>query len=145
MWTQDDIARLPQDLLIDPARLPTPNEAANEFADRMRNIVQQTRDHLRHAQDRQAEYYNSGRRTQEFHTGDQVLVEIPYLQTPEERARDKDKLKFKRSGPYPSRKNSALMPTDYNCRHQYVHIMSSTSLPLLHTTQIPSMDEYLRL
>ena len=93
-------ARLPQDLLIDPARLPTPNEAANEFAERMRNIVQQTRDHLRHAQDRQAEYYNSRHSTREFNTGDQVLVEIPYLQTPEERARDKDKLKFKRSGPY---------------------------------------------
>ena len=29
------------------------------------------------------------------------MIEIPYLQTPEERARDKDKLKFKRSGPYP--------------------------------------------
>jgi transposase InsO family protein len=46
--------RLPQDLLVDPARLQTPNEAVNEFADRMHNIVQQTRDHVLHAQERQA-------------------------------------------------------------------------------------------
>lgn len=92
--------RLPQDILTDPAKLQGPNEAANELAARMAGIVLLTRDHMQHAQDRQAKYYNSGRRDTEFRVGDKVLVDMTYLQTPEQRAREKEKLKFKRSGPY---------------------------------------------
>jgi len=92
--------RLPQDLLLDPARLQTNNESANEFAERMANILLVTRDQLQYAQDRQAQFFNSGRKNIQYSVGDQVLVELPYLMTPEERARPKDKLKFRRVGPY---------------------------------------------
>lgn len=62
-----------------PCTATNPNGAANEFADRMRNNVHQTQDHLLYAQDRQAEYYIRGHSTTEFNIGDQVLVEVPEL------------------------------------------------------------------
>lgn len=92
--------RLPQDLLTEQP-LDTPNESANDFAERMANITQLTRDTLQYVQDRQAKYYNEGRRNLLFNPGDQVLVDIAYLETAAERARPKNKLKFRRSGPYP--------------------------------------------
>lgn len=91
---------LPQDLLTHVHDLETRNEAANELATHLRNIVQIARDNLLTAQERQTRYYNEKHRSIEFNVGDLVLVESSYLLTPQERAREKDKLKFKRSGPY---------------------------------------------
>lgn len=93
--------RLPQDILIDPGRVQTVNETANQFAERMTGIIMITRDILQQTQDRQAQYFNTGRRQVQYNVGDQVLVDLPSLMTPEERARSKDKLRFRRVGPYP--------------------------------------------
>ena len=91
---------VPQDLLTHTQSLESRNEAANQLVQHLKDIMQIARDNLLTAQQRQAKYYNEKHRLVEFQVGDTVLVESSYLLTPQERAREKDKLKFKRSGPY---------------------------------------------
>jgi len=60
--------RTPLSLAV-PRSAPT-NESAEEFAARMRTIIDQAKEHLKAAQDRQAKYANKGRRAYTFKPGD---------------------------------------------------------------------------
>lgn len=92
--------RLPQDWLLDNVRA-TPNETANTLAEQMTTIGVMTRDALLHAQDVQVAYYNRNKQERTFNVGDLVLIDLPFLQPAAERLRPKDKLKFRRLGPFP--------------------------------------------
>ena len=95
--------RLPQDLLHDPAAAAdTPNPSANDFATHLVSVIQQARDQLIAAQTRQARYYNTAhpRRPVTFNIGDSVWVDQSFLESPEQRARPRDKLKHRRAGPF---------------------------------------------
>jgi len=71
--------------------------AAKEYAERLKQLHESLIDHVKVAQDTQAQYYDAKHKRVEYQVGDQVWLLAPNIRT----ERPSKKLDWKRLGPYP--------------------------------------------